>query len=147
MNRSGNKQTGFTLMELMIVVAIIGILAAIAYPSYQEIVRQTRRTDAFNPLMEIMGKEERYFTDKNTYVTDLTKLGLTVNATSKYVTTDGYYLISAAVCKDTDGNDISISSCVTLTATGQNGQQNDSACGTLTLDSTGVKTPTACWKK
>ncbi len=63
MNRRNNRPGGFTLIEVMVVVTIVGILAAIAYPSYQDIVRQTRRADALSALMDMMAKQERYFTD------------------------------------------------------------------------------------
>lgn len=61
-------QYGFTLIELMIVVAIIGILAAIAYPSYQSYVEKTRRTDAQGALMSFANAMERYYTQNNTYI-------------------------------------------------------------------------------
>jgi len=54
------KNKGFTLIELMIVVAIVGILAAIAYPSYQEYVRKTKRTDAQADMMELANRLQRY---------------------------------------------------------------------------------------
>lgn len=146
MNRRNNRQGGFTLIEVMVVVVIVGILAAIAYPSYTDIVRQTRRSDALSALMDMMAKQERYFTDFNIYVKegDLAKLGFTVSS-DKVATTGDYYLISAAACTDS-----TIASCVVLTAVGQNGQEKDGgsgACKTLTLNSQGTKGPAACWKK
>lgn len=60
---------GFTLIELMIVVAIIGIIAAIAYPSYQQYVERTRATDAQGALMSLASKLERYHTQEGTYAT------------------------------------------------------------------------------
>ena len=59
---------GFTLIEVMVVVAIIAILAAIAYPSYQEQVVKTRRTDAEGALMELSNAMERYYVQNNTFV-------------------------------------------------------------------------------
>jgi len=58
---------GFTLIEVMIVVAIIGILAAIAYPSYQEYVRRAARADAQSDMLEIAQIAERFFTTNNQY--------------------------------------------------------------------------------
>jgi len=62
------KQQGFTLMELMIVVAIIGILTAIAYPNYQESVNSSRRSDAQGALTGFAGAMERHFTANNSYL-------------------------------------------------------------------------------
>jgi len=62
------KAAGFTLMELMVTVAIVGILAAIAYPSYSDSVRKSRRADAKAALSNAAQALERYYTEKNTYL-------------------------------------------------------------------------------
>lgn len=60
-------QQGFTLMELMVTVAIIGILASIAIPSYQDSVRKSRRADATAVLLGLANAMERHFTEKSSY--------------------------------------------------------------------------------
>lgn len=70
-----NRNTrGFTLIEIMIVVAIVAILAAVAYPSYQESVRRAARADAQSGMMEIAQNAERFFTQQNQYAA--TRAGL-----------------------------------------------------------------------
>lgn len=136
---SKKDSSGFTLIELMIVVAIIGILAAIAYPAYQDQVRKSKRTDGQAALLDMMAKQERYFTDNNSYTATLTGLGYTVDADGNADSPEGDYKLSAAACE----GDIGI--CVLLTATGQGDQANDGGCGTLTINSRNVKSPAACW--
>lgn len=64
---SSREHRGFTLIELMIVVAIVGILSAVAYPSYQEYVKSSRRAEAQSALMGLAAAMERHFTANNTY--------------------------------------------------------------------------------
>lgn len=126
------RSSGFTLVEVLIVIAIIGTLAAIAYPSYSTHALKTRRSDGQAKLMEVMQAQERNYTVNQTYVTDLTQLGYAAGLESD----EGYYTISAAACGG------GITRCVALTATAQGGQVSD---GNLTLDSIGNKTPADKW--
>ena len=126
-----NKHTkaGFTLIELMITVAIIGILAAIAYPSYTAQVTNTRRSDGQSALMSLIQAQERYFTENLSYVTDLTLLSLT----DPLVSDEQFYTVAASVCASPNDN---IANCVLLTATPQGTQAGN---GNLTLNSLGSK--------
>jgi type IV pilus assembly protein PilE len=65
---SVQREAGFTLIELMVVVAIVAILAAIAYPSYERYVVRARRAEAQAMLWELMQQQERYYTQHNRYV-------------------------------------------------------------------------------
>jgi type IV pilus assembly protein PilE len=139
------KQQGFSLIELMIVVAIIGILAAIAYPSYQNYVLRSGRADGQAKLMEILQAQERFYSQNQAYVTNLGVGGLAYGvATDAVVTSDERrYNISAAACGGS-----TIARCVTLTATRLGPQLQDNECGNLTLDSRGTKGATnvdRCW--
>ncbi len=61
-------QSGFTLIELMIVVAIIGILSSVAYPMYTDLVRKGKRAEASAAVANLLQQQERYFTQRNTYL-------------------------------------------------------------------------------
>lgn len=136
------KRAGFTLIELMIVVAIVGLLAAIAYPLYRDHILKARRSDGLSKLMSVMQAEERYYTEHNTYVTDLTKLGY---SSSDSVTSDGgYYTVKAATCSSP--YQTTLAGCVNLTATATSkGGQDQDKYPTLQLNSAGKKTPDAVW--
>ena len=70
-----HKRFGFTLVEIMIVIAILGILSAIAIPSYQEYIRKSRRTDAKEALLSAAALQERYFLQNNHYSSDISTVG------------------------------------------------------------------------
>ena len=75
MNTQSRRIRGFTLIELMIVVAVIGILAAIAYPSYTEYVRKARRATAESALMDLASKQQTYLLSRRTYTNSIADLG------------------------------------------------------------------------
>lgn len=75
MKHGRSTQAGFTLMELMVTVVIVGILAAVAIPSYQNYVRRTNRADPKTFLAAVASKQEAFFADRRRYATTLTELG------------------------------------------------------------------------
>ncbi len=130
---SSKQIAGFTLIELMVVVLIVGILAAIAYPSYRDFVLRSNRSEGKAFLADAAAREERFFSDNNTYTTDVTDLGYTNPADSE----NGLYRLTIAGGANN----------YTLTATAQGNQAEDAACAIMTLDNLNVKTPAGdiCW--
>ncbi len=99
-----HRQSGFTLIEVMITVVVIGILASIAYPSYQEFVKRGNRTEGQAFLSEVAARQERYYAQNHAYITDIGKLNLKngdKSETEKYVLSiganagDGGYTLTA----------------------------------------------------
>jgi type IV pilus assembly protein PilE len=144
-------QRGFTLVELLITVAIVSILAAIALPSFQEQIRRSQRTEGKTALLRAAQLLERNYTVNNMYVTDLAPLhglaaGSVVYSGENAALAAGNYRITASA---TPG--CPITQCYTLRAF-QNGGFSDPRCGDLTLNSTGVRskvggtdTVERCW--
>lgn len=146
------RNAGFTLIEVMITVAIIAILAAIAYPSYQQYVLRANRTEAQALLNDAAARQERYFAQNNTYVTaqsDIGKLQL------KNTTGSGN---DTVVKSETEKYNLTVtnpngSGGYLLTATPQGSQTADTTCGNLTLNAIGTRgvsasgaDPKNCWK-
>jgi type IV pilus assembly protein PilE len=137
------SQAAFSLIEVMLAVALVGILAGIAYPSFMDTVRKSNRNDAKAALARAVAAEERFFATNGTYSTDVTDIGFLANG----VTEHGHYVISAAA-----GATGSIGSSYVVTATAGTGdmQANDTNCTAFSISSLGVKTPsptatTRCW--
>jgi len=130
--KSRNNIKGFSLLELLITVMIIGILAAIAYPAYIDHMNKTRRTDGQAALMNLASYMESYFTENHTYVgATLANLGLT--ATSP----QGFYTVGIRSASAT---------AYTVFATPVGAQASDT-CGTLSLTNTNVRGPNLeCWQ-
>lgn len=143
--RSSN-QHGFTLMEMLIVVAIMGVLASIALPAYQNSVLRSSRADAKTELLQVASDQERYFSNFNTYVNDATPLNTPVVGGRNRTTQNGFYSISVAACGTG-----TIANCFVATATAQ-GDQADDSCATLTISNTGARGATGdtteeCWQR
>lgn len=131
-----NRAFGFTLIELMIVVAIVGILAMVAYPSYNDFVVRSNRSEAPRELVRLANLQEQLFVDSRSYTADISELG--VGATTVYETPSGNYKISSNVIGNT----------FTLTAAAQGLQAtNDTACLAITITDTGKKLPLICWEE
>ncbi|MDX1454727.1 MAG: type IV pilin protein [Gammaproteobacteria bacterium] len=143
---------GFTLVELMVVVAIISILAAVAYPAYSEYVTRTKRSLAKSELNSIASRQETFFMDNKQYASDLTNLGMPANP--YFIDVNGNRLAanaSAEVVYQISAATPTTRS-FTLTATPVNSQgNNDLECANLTLDNnqergvSGTGTVSDCW--
>jgi type IV pilus assembly protein PilE len=121
---------GFTLIELMITVAIVAILAAVAYPGYQSYVRRSARAAAQSYMMTIAARQEQYMSDARSYASTQSDLGLT-----QPTETNGRYTFAIAL-------DNGPPRAFTITATAAGSQMAD---GNLTLTSAGVKSPATKW--
>jgi type IV pilus assembly protein PilE len=134
---------GFTLIELMTVLVIVGILAAIVIPQYGEAVISSRRTDAQALLFEVAQKQQQFFSNNNVFTANITSLS--ISSTSP----DGFYGVTVSVFST-----VAISDSYLLIATpvSTTPQANDSKCDTLTLNSLGTKGATGtltveeCWR-
>lgn len=77
---------GFSLIELMIVVAVVGILAAVAYPAFTSYVQRSRRADAVALLAAVVQAQERYRANRSAYASSLVDLGITANSITRHYT-------------------------------------------------------------
>ena len=130
------KELGFTIIELMVVVGIISILAAIALPSFSVFVYEGRRDAAMAALSDLAVKQETFRLGNGTYTEIIGAGGLGSDGS----TFDGAYDLAV---EPADGN-CPIATCYSMTATPKGKQAKDS-CGVLTYNSSGTRTPLQCW--
>lgn len=134
-----SKARGVTLIELVIVLVVVAILAAIAIPNYREYVLRSHRTEAKAALLNVAAAQEKFYLQNNTYTSDLSAAppaGLGIPATTE----NGYYTIAITAGANTTS--------FTATATATGPQTQDSRCASFSINQAGSKTATNtdCWE-
>ena len=127
-------QSGFTLIELMVTVAIVAILAAVALPAYRSHIRKSHRAEAQAFLMAVAARQQQFLVDTKAYSNSLTTIGVPTpsNVSASY----DLSLTAPASTPPT----------FTVTATPKQIQSSET-CGTMSIDQTGTKTAavSGCW--
>ena len=139
---TASRQRGITLIELMIVVVVISILAAVAYPNYQEFVARAKRNEARAALLMLATNQERFYLNNNTFTADVTQLGFTsTDGGNTAITENDYYVIDVTAADASN---------FTATATYRFGEPEVSRCQVFTINGRGAKTSTPytdCWER
>jgi type IV pilus assembly protein PilE len=147
---SKHASSGFTLIELMVTVAIVTILATIAVTSYTSQVQKSRRTEAKSALLDLAGREERLFSTTNAYSSDEAFLGYATVAGTPMTNMNfgnGYYTLTAVVAPAVNPTTYTL----TATPVAGSSQAGDTTCGAFSVNQLGVQavsgtgTPASCW--
>lgn len=149
---SRERQSGVTLLELLIALLIIGILASVALSSYSSQTIKSRRTDARSAILDLASREEKIFSANNAYSMLPSDLGYgPVGTPFPVLVGSGYYNIAVTVPDPNQAAVTPTTYIITATPVAGSTQANDSACTTLTLNqlgvqgSTGTGTAATCW--
>jgi len=132
------RMRGMSLIELMVVVAIVALLATIAVPSYRQFLLKSHRAEAKAALLNLAAAQEKFYLQNNTYTDDLTTAppgGLGLPATTE----NGHFTVAIAAGANAAG--------FTATAATAGGQAQDTHCATFTINQAGARTATSsnCW--
>ena len=128
---------GFSLIELLITIAVVGILASVAYPSYSAFITKTNRTEAQRELLRLANVQEQYYVNEGRYAQSMTELGYDE---AEYKTASGNYALYVSASNTTS---------FTLTAEAKKVQRsNDQQCSELSINEIGKKMgfTKGCWK-
>lgn len=150
MQRLRASSAGFSLIEMMIVVVIIGILMLVAVPGYQESMKKSRRADGMRDLMELTARQERFYAQYSRYTDDIeSEDGLNFERTTS---SEGHYNLEVVACDDEncEGEPEEFCACYVLQAVPTGIQAKDTQCATLSIDSKGQRSASgtlggACW--
>jgi type IV pilus assembly protein PilE len=145
------RPKGFSLIEMMIVVVVIAILAAIAIPIYQRQIQESRRTAAKTGLLDVASREEKYYSTNNQYIADLATLGYTgtggsITVPNNTPATDYYTIKVTLTGAITPGSNFTATAVPIATST-----QASDVCGTYSITDLGVQgnqngtQTTGCW--
>jgi|SRR5579872_4629157 len=145
MARKSSTQSGFTLIELMVALVIVGILVAIALPTYRDKVLKAHRTEAKTALLDIAGREERFYNTSNPPAYSATASDVGYTGAFPQTVGSGYYTVTITINSAT----LPLPNYI-LVATSTGTQTKDTPCATFQLTSQGVQTSapntTACWQ-
>lgn len=138
MMKSKNLTAGYTLIELMIVLVILGLLASWAVPSYFQFVRDSRRADAMSSLNRMLAQQELFYSNNlSNYTLFVTSLGYNAHGgdNNEALSEEGYYVVEIAGCDDGSN----LQSCIKLEATpvADKSQAKDTACAAISINSRG----------
>ena len=132
------RNHGFTLVELMITIAIIAMLAAYAIPNYRQYVVKSKRAEAHAKIMEVAGMYEKFYANTNSYPTDVEGGGLALDLTNDYLRWEDYRVVQAGNAGGATWR---------IQANARNKQKDDDPnCERIWIDNLGQKGPSAeCW--
>lgn len=128
-----NRPKGFTLVELMITVAIVAILSAVAIPSYQQYILKSRRAVAKTFLLDVSAKQQQYLLDARTYATSLSALNISLPSEISRFYDASFPTTPTATA-------------FTIQVSPKNGQEKDLSGATISIDNAGTKLPDSAWK-